>query len=149
MNSQSISVLYVDDNEDDVLLMQECISEIPFARLHHVAMDGEQAIEFLFRRGEHQGAPRPDIVLLDIRMPKKDGFEVLREMKSDHTLRAIPVIMVTTSRRDDDVIRSYADGACSYICKQTVLDQFIDTMTRFFTYWHAVSRLPRLGSTNH
>lgn len=143
MPNEPIEVLYVDDSEDDGLLMQECISEVPFASLVHVALDGEEAMAYLRRTGKFEGVKLPNLVLLDIRMPKKDGFEVLQEMKSDGILRAIPVVMVTTSNRDEDVFRSYASGACSYITKMTIMDQFFETMKQFFSYWRNVSRIPK------
>src|SRR5580765_2808369 len=102
-----LEILVVDDNEDDVLLLRESFRELPHVSLTHAVHDGEQALAFLRREGEFASAVRPGLVLLDINMPKKNGFEVLAEMKDDPDLRAIPVVMLTTSNRDADVVTAY------------------------------------------
>src|SRR5205085_3453463 len=124
MTSQSVELLLVEDNEDDAVIVQEVFADMRLATLIQVARDGEEALAYLQRQGKYKDVRMPDIVLLDINMPKKNGFEVLEEMKKDARLRSLPVIILTTSQREEDVVRSYATGACSYIHKLVDLEQF-------------------------
>lgn len=110
-----IEILLVEDNEPDIILTQEAFEEARVANHLHVARDGVEALDFLYRRGPFEGKPRPDVVLLDINMPRKNGLEVLEEIKADPDLRAIPVIVLTTSQADEDILRSYQSHASSYI----------------------------------
>jgi CheY-like chemotaxis protein len=109
----------------------------------HVAHNGDEALEFLRRQGPFAQAPRPAIVLLDINMPGRNGFEVLSEMRSDAVLRRIPVVMLTTSTREADVAAAYEGGACSFIAKPVSLDDLRDLLIHFIRYWLRVARLPR------
>lgn len=147
MEDRKIDLLHIEDNEDDIELTHEALSELSFTDAVHVAKDGEEAMAFLRREGKFKDAPVPKLVLLDIRIPKKDGFEVLKEMKADPELRRIPVVMLTTSDREEDVVRSFEEGACSYITKPIIYDHIVDVLRKFVTYWKDVSRIPGARSS--
>ena len=142
MNSQPMEILLVDDNEDDVLLEQEALEDAKLVNLMYVVRDGYEALAYLRRQGEYQNARMPGLILLDINMPRKNGFEVLNEMKADPALMHIPVIMLTTSDNEADVVKSYAKGACSFITKPMDFDKFGEVVKRFALYWALVSRVP-------
>ena len=142
MPKRATHILIVEDNEDDLFLIQEAFAEIPLGGDYAVVRDGEEALRYMRREGEYRNAKPADLVLLDINMPKRDGFEVLREMKGDPGLRHLPVIMLTTSSRELDVVRSYADGASSYIIKPVRYDDFREVLRRFVGYWTDVAQLP-------
>jgi CheY-like chemotaxis protein len=140
-----LHILVVDDNEDDVILLEESLKDQPAVQLLRIARDGEEALAYLRREGEFCGAPRPGLVLLDINMPRKNGFEVLSEMKDDPALRAIPVVMLTTSHRDADIIEAYSGGACSFVSKPVNFDRLKLMTGHFVRYWSTVARLPKIG----
>ncbi len=142
MTNQPVEILLVEDNEDDAVIIQEVFADMRLATLINVVRDGEEALAYLRRKGKYKVVRMPDIVLLDINMPKKNGFEVLEAMKKDPRLQSLPVIMLTTSHREEDVVRSYAKGACSYIHKLVDLDQFKHLIKQFEHYWTGVSRIP-------
>ena len=142
MKHQSVEILLVEDNEDDAVIIQEVFAEMKLATLINIVRDGEEALAYLQRKGEYKVARMPDIVLLDINMPKKNGFEVLEEMKQDSRLQSLPVIMLTTSHREEDIVLSYAKGACSYMQKLVDLDEFKRLIHQFEQYWTGVSRIP-------
>ena len=142
MTNQPVEILLVEDNEDDAVIIQEVFSDMRLATLINVVRDGEEALAYLQRNGKYRVVRMPDIVLLDINMPKKNGFEVLEEIKKDPRLQSLPVIMLTTSHREEDIVRSYAKGACSYIHKLVDLDQFKHLIMQFGHYWTGVSRIP-------
>ena len=142
MTSQPVEILLVEDNEDDVVIIQEVFADVVLGTLINVVRDGEEALAYLQRKGKYKVARMPEIVLLDINMPKKNGFEVLEAMKKDPRLQSLPVIMLTTSHREEDVIRSYANGACSYIHKLVDLDEFKQLIKQFEHYWTSISRIP-------
>jgi CheY-like chemotaxis protein len=142
MTNQPVEILLVEDNEDDAVIIQEVFADMRLATLINVVRDGEEALAYLQRTGKYKVVRRPDIVLLDINMPKKNGFEVLEEIKKDPRLQSLPVIMLTTSHREEDIVRSYAKGACSYIHKLVDLDQFKHLIMQFEHYWTGVSRIP-------
>jgi CheY-like chemotaxis protein len=142
MNTQPMEILLVEDNEDDILLEQEAIADAKLVNLMYVVRDGEEALTYLRRQGEYQNAQRPGLILLDINMPRKNGFEVLNEMKADAALMHIPVIMLTTSDNEADVVKSYAKGACSFITKPMDFDKFGEVVKQFAIYWALVSRVP-------
>jgi CheY-like chemotaxis protein len=112
------------------------------ARIVHVVHDGVEALTYLRRDGPYATATRPDLVLLDINMPKKNGFAVMQELKADPHLQSLPVIILTTSEREEDISRAYANGACSYIRKPVDLDAFHTLLERFELYWTRITRLP-------
>jgi len=142
MTDQQVEILLVEDNEDDIVIIQEVFSDMRLATLINVVGDGEEALAYLHRNGKYKVVRMPDIVLLDINMPKKNGFEVLEAIKKDPRLQSLPVVMLTTSHREEDIVRSYAKGACSYIHKLVDLDQFKHLILQFEHYWTGISRIP-------
>jgi chemotaxis family two-component system response regulator Rcp1 len=141
-NSTPIQVLLVEDNSGDVRLMQEAFRD---AKMHldlHVAGDGVEAMEFLLRQGEFSRSPRPDLILLDLNLPRKDGREVLAEIKSHPSLKAIPVVVLTTSASDADIERSYLLHANCYISKPVELEGFLTVVQSIDDFWLTVVRLP-------
>ena len=142
MTTDPINILLAEDNEDDVLMIQEAFDEAKLTNIIDVVSDGEQAMRYLRRQPPYEGARLPGLVLLDINMPRKDGFEVLEEVKGDARLRHLPVIMLTTSHREEDVVRSYSRGACSYVTKPIDFKQFQDVVKQFGLYWTLVARVP-------
>ncbi len=140
--SRPLEVLLVDDNPADVRLTQEALKDgAPSHRLS-VAHDGVEALAFLRHEPPHEAAPRPDLVLLDLNMPRMSGREVLAEAKSDPRIRAIPVIVLTTSKAEEDVLRSYDLHANCYITKPVGLDDFIGVLRQVEGFWTSVVRLP-------
>jgi len=142
MINRQVEVLLVEDNEDDLVIIQEVFADMKLGSIVNTVRDGEEALAYLQRKGKYKVARMPDIVLLDINMPKKNGFEVLEEMKKDPRLLSLPVIMLTTSHREEDIVRSYSKGACSYIHKLVDLDQFKQLIKQFEHYWTGISRIP-------
>ena len=132
----------VEDSPGDVRLTREPLKEGKVRNNFHVARDGVEALEFLRREGEFADAPRPDLILLDLNMPRMDGREVLQEIKADETLRLIPVVILTTSKAEEDVVRSYKLNANCYITKPVDLDQFIKVVRSIEDFWLTVVRLP-------
>jgi CheY-like chemotaxis protein len=141
----SIDILVVEDNEDDVVLIQEAFSEGKVINRIAVVRDGEEAMAYLRKQGAYAATPMPGMVLSDINMPKKDGFELLADIKADPRLRALPVIMLTVSDREEDIVRSFEQGACSYIRKPVSMTRFIAVVKQFELYWSLVSQIPTLN----
>ena len=141
----SIDILVVEDNDDDVVLIQEAFSEGKVINRITFVRDGEEAMAYLCKQGAYAAAPMPGMVLSDINMPKKNGFELLADIKADPRLRSLPVIMLTVSDREEDIVRSYEQGACSYIRKPVSLTRFIAVVKQFELYWSLVSLVPSLG----
>jgi two-component system, chemotaxis family, response regulator Rcp1 len=138
-----IEVLLVEDSPGDVRLTREAFKD---AKVHinlHVASDGAKAMAFLKREGEYASALRPDLILLDLNLPKKDGREVLAEIKEDPTLKTIPVVVLTTSSSEADVLRSYQLHANCYITKPVGLEGFLTVVKSIDSFWLSVVRLPR------
>ena len=146
MNRSPLEILLVEDNEDDIVIVQETFADAQLANILHTVRDGEEALTYLRREGPYKDVPQPGLILLDINMPKKNGFEVMQELKADPQLRALPVIMLTTSDREEDIVLSYACGASSYIRKPVNLDQFHAVVKQFEVYWTRVSRVPACHS---
>ena len=142
MVGDSVEILLAEDNEDDVLMIREAFDGAQLGNIIEVVSDGEQALRYLRREPPYENARTPRLVLLDINMPKKDGFEVLEEVKADSRLRHLPVIMLTTSHREEDVVRSYSHGACSYVTKPIDFKEFQDVVRHFGVYWTLVARVP-------
>lgn len=143
MNSPALDVLLlVEDNDDDALLIEETLHDAAFARTLLKVTDGEQALAFLRREGKYREVPVPDMILLDVRIPKKDGFKVLQEIKKNGELQHIPVIILTAIDNPSDVVRSYRKGACSYIVKPPDYGQFCDVLRHMIYYWKSVARVP-------
>jgi two-component system, chemotaxis family, response regulator Rcp1 len=133
-------ILIVEDNAGDVLLVQESLMEVE-TRLH-VAVDGLEALAFLRQEGKYADVPRPDLILLDLNLPRKDGREVLAEIKADADLKVIPVIILTSSRALEDIITTYRLHANSYISKPTDLDEYLDALKTVQQYWFRTTELP-------
>jgi len=142
MSVQPLEILLVEDNEDDILLEQEAVAEAKLVNLMYVVRDGEEAMVYLRREGKYQNAQLPGLILLDINMPKKNGFEVLEEIKADPALMHIPIVMLTTSDSESDIVKSYARGACSFITKPMDFDKFREVIQQFALYWALVARVP-------
>jgi CheY-like chemotaxis protein len=146
MSSQSLSrpveVLLVEDNPGDVRLTREALKEGKVRNHLHVARDGVEALAFLRRQGEHAGVPRPDLILLDLNLPRKDGREVLTEIKEDAALRQIPVVVLTSSQAEEDIRRAYDLHANCYITKPVDLDRFINVVRSIEDFWFTVVELP-------
>ncbi|MGB7760779.1 MAG: response regulator [Bryobacteraceae bacterium] len=140
--TRSIEVLLVEDNPGDVRLTKEAMRESKIIVNLSVASDGEEALAFLRKEGVHEGAPRPDLILMDLNLPKKDGREVLAEIKVDPDLRRIPVVVLTTSRAEEDILRTYNLHANCFITKPVDLDQFITVVSAISDFWFSVVRLP-------
>lgn len=137
-----VEILLVEDNAGDVRLTREALREGKVYNNLHWAKDGVEALEFLRREGNHPDAPRPDIILLDLNLPKKDGREVLAVIKSDDQLKQIPVVVLTTSKAEEDVLRSYALHANCFITKPVDLDKFILVVKSIDRFWLTVVTLP-------
>jgi two-component system, chemotaxis family, response regulator Rcp1 len=137
-----IEILLVEDNLGDMRLTQEALKEGKVYNNLHWAKDGVEALEFLKRKGKHENAPRPDIILLDLNLPRKDGREVLEEIKSDDDLKQIPVVVLTTSKAEEDVLRSYALHANCYVTKPVDLEKFIVVVQSIDRFWLTVVTLP-------
>jgi two-component system, chemotaxis family, response regulator Rcp1 len=141
-DAEPIEVLLVEDSPGDVRLTREAFKD---AKLHinlHVALDGAEAMDFLNHEGEHANAPRPDLILLDLNLPKKDGREVLAEIKQSPTLKSIPVVVLTTSASDADILRSYKLHANCHITKPVGLDGFLEVVKSIDSFWLTVVKLP-------
>lgn len=136
-------ILLVEDNPADVRLTIEVLKESSAPNRLSVAKDGMEALAFLHQSGCYTGAPRPELVLLDLKMPKKDGFEILREMKEDPELKSIPVVILTHSDNPLDIARSYHFHANSYITKPSHLGQFAGVMKAVVEYWLGIAKLPK------
>ena len=140
-----VDVLLVEDDPGDVLMTREAFEHHKLRNKLHVVADGVEALQFLRREGEHAEAPRPGLVLLDLNLPRKDGREVLAEMKQDPRLRLIPVVVLTTSEAENDIVRSYELHANCYITKPVGLEQFIAIVREIESFWLAVVTLPSRG----
>lgn len=139
---RKIEILLVEDNPADVMLTEEAFEEARIANRLHVAQDGVDALEFLRQQGKHAQAPTPDVILLDVNMPRMNGLELLAVLKADPELRRIPTIMLTTSRAEEDVWRSYDLHVNAYIPKPVSVGEFFDVVKTFETFWLAIVALP-------
>lgn len=139
---QPIEILLVEDNPGDVRLTVEALKEGKVVNNLTVASDGDMAMAVLRRQGPYADAPRPDIVLLDLNLPKKDGREVLEEVKTDEDLKRIPVVVLTTSEAEKDITEAYSRSANCYITKPVDLDQFLKVVKSIEDFWLEVVRLP-------
>lgn len=149
MSSQAfgrpVEILLVEDNPGDVRLTQESFKESKVRNTLHVVRDGVEALAFLRGGGEYADAPRPDLVLLDLNLPKKDGREVLAEIKEDPDLKRIPVVVLTISKNEEDILRSYNLHANCYITKPVDLEQFLRVVKSVDEFWFTVVKLPPDG----
>lgn len=138
-----IDVLLVEDDPGDVLMTREAFEENKVANRLAVVSDGAEAMQYLRREGEYAEAPTPDLVLLDLNLPRMDGREVLAAMKSDDALRSIPVVVLTTSEAEEDVLRSYSLHANAYVTKPVDFSRFIEVVRQIDDFFVSVVRLPR------
>ncbi|MEW5928838.1 MAG: response regulator [Gemmatimonadota bacterium] len=142
--SRSIEVLLVEDNPGDVRLMREAFWEVDVRHCLHTASDGVEAIDFLRRRDGYARAPRPDLIVLDLNLPRKDGREVLAEIKADDRLRHIPVVVLSSSTAAEDVAGAYDLHANCYVSKPVDFDEFVNVVRSIETFWFNTARLPTL-----
>jgi CheY-like chemotaxis protein len=140
--SGRITILLVDDDEDDRLNTQHAFGKHALASELRFAVDGEDLMNYLRRRGRYANAPRPGLILLDLNMPRKDGREALKEIKEDPELRNIPVVVLTTSGEDEDILRTYDLGANSFIRKPVEFDALVKILDTIGRYWFQVVELP-------
>jgi len=142
---ESIEVLLVEDDPGDVVLIQEAFEDNKVRNRLHCVSDGVDALRFLRRQDEFADAPRPDLILLDLNLPRKDGREVLAEVKTDERLQQIPVVVLTTSKLEEDVLRSYKLHANAYVTKPVDFDRFIEVVRQIDEFFVTVVKLPRGG----
>lgn len=142
VSPRGIEILLVEDNPGDARLTTEALKEHNTFKALHVVEDGVEAVDFLRHRGQFREAPRPDLILLDLNLPRKDGREVLAEIKGDAELKSIPVVVLTTSRADEDIARSYELNANSYVTKPIELDQYVAAVAAIHGFWLAIATLP-------
>ncbi len=144
-NTEIMHVLLVEDNPGDIRLTQEAFKEGTVPEELHVVKDGVEALEFLRKQGKYALSPTPDIILLDLNLPRKDGREVLAEVKTDEVLRFIPVIVLTTSDSEQDITKAYSLCANCFITKPVDLDQFIFIIRQIEIFWFQVIKLPTIN----
>jgi len=137
-----IEILLVEDNPGDIRLTTEAFKEGKVANNLHVVEDEMEALDFLRQKGGFADAPRPDLILLDLNLPKKDGREVLAEIKEDPSLKRIPVVVLTTSKAEEDILKSYDLHANCYITKPVDLDQFFNIVKKIEDFWLCIVKLP-------
>lgn len=140
-----VTILMAEDDEDDCLLAQEALAESRLANNLHIVPDGEQLMNYLYHRGKYSDiniSPRPGLILLDLNMPKKDGREALKQIKADANLRQIPIVILTTSKAEEDIYRSYDLGANSFITKPVTFSGLVYMMKTIGKYWFEIVELP-------
>ena len=148
-SARPLLVLLVDDDLGDVLMIREALEDRTSGeRVVHVANDGEEALRFLRREGEHSAAPRPDVVLLDLNMPRMDGRQVLAAVKSDEALRKIPVVVLTTSNAPEDILGSYDLHANAYVTKPMSLDDLTEVVHNIDDFFGRIAALPERPSSS-
>lgn len=145
MDAKPIQILMVEDNEGDVLLTTEALQNAKVANIVSVVRDGVEAMEFLRRQGPHASAPRPDLILLDLNLPRRDGRQVLAEIKADPDLHAIPVVVLTSSKAEVDVVKMYELNANCYIVKPVDFQNLMEVVKSIENFWFTVVRLPPNG----
>ena len=140
---KSIDILLAEDNPGDADLAKEALEESKLKNKLFIVSDGQEALDFLHKKGKYQDVPRPDLMLLDLNMPRVDGREVLKIVKEDEDLRSIPVVILTTSSADEDIIKSYNLHANCYISKPLDLDKFIEVVNNIENFWISIVTLPK------
>lgn len=141
----TITILMADDDPDDRLMTKEAFKEVRLTNNFHLVEDGEELMDYLYRRGKYthlQNSPLPGLILLDLNMPKKDGREALNDIKSDPDLQHIPVVVLTTSKAEEDILKSYNLGANSFIRKPVSFDALIEIVKSVTHYWLEIVELP-------
>lgn len=145
---RSVTILLAEDDPDDRMLVQDAVTEGRLVNEMRYVEDGEELMDYLHQRGKYAGdsaAPRPGLILLDLNMPRKDGREALREIKADPSLRQIPVVVLTTSKAEEDIFRSYDLGANSFVTKPVTFQSLVELMTTLGHYWLEIVELPGGG----
>lgn len=137
-----VNILLVEDNPGDARLAQEALKENKVANTLHWVDDGVKALQFLHQQGPYADAPRPDVILLDLNLPRKDGREVLAEIKDDPELKRIPVVVLTVSQAEEDILRTYNLHANCYITKPLDLDRFLEVVQQVENFWLTIVKLP-------
>jgi len=137
-----VDVLLVEDDPGDILMTREAFQQHKIQNKLHVVTDGEQALQFLRQTGEYAKAPRPGLVLLDLNLPRRSGHEVLAELKEDPELRVIPVVILTTSQAEEDILRSYSLHANAYVSKPVDFERFMDVIRQIDSFFVTVVKLP-------
>jgi len=137
-----VDVLLVEDDPGDILMTREAFQHHKIQNKLHVVTDGEQALQFLHQTGEYTGAPRPGLILLDLNLPRRSGHEVLAELKEDPQLRVIPVVILTTSQAEEDILRSYSLHANAYVSKPVDFERFMDVIRQIDSFFVTVVKLP-------
>ncbi|MCB2194479.1 MAG: response regulator [Bacteroidetes bacterium] len=138
-----IDILLVEDSPGDADLAKEALEESKLFNNLYTVVDGEEATDFLYKKGKYKDVPKPDLIILDLNLPKKDGREVLKEIKEDETLKRIPVVILTTSRAEEDIIKTYNLHANCYIAKPLDLDKFLDVVKKIEDFWMSIVVLPK------
>ena len=139
---KTIDILLVEDSPGDVRLTQEALKDAKMRNELHVVVDGVEAMSFLHKEGKYADVPRPDLILLDLNLPKKDGREVLEEVKADESLKRIPVVVMTISQAEEDILKAYNLNANCYITKPVDLDQFVKVVKSIDEFWLSLVKLP-------
>jgi two-component system response regulator len=142
MDPQPVDILLVEDNPDHVELILKVLQDSNVLNQVHVVTNGEEALDFLYQHGEYTDAPQPGLILLDIKLPRLDGIEALRQIKADPMLKSIPVAMLTTSLGEQEMVESYSCGANSYIIKPVDFEQFVKVIKDLKLYWLVANILP-------
>ena len=140
--ARTVHILLVEDNTGDIRLTREALKEAKVRNRLDAVMDGEEAMAFLRKRGEYARAAKPDVIMLDLNLPKKDGLEVLKEIKEDPNLRRIPVVVVTTSKAEKDIVKCYDLHANCYVTKPVDLAQFLEVVRSIEDFWLTIVKLP-------
>lgn len=144
-----IHILLVEDNEGDIVLTTEAFESAKIMNQLSVVKDGKEAIDFLTQQGKHADASIPDLMLLDVNLPKKNGHEVLQFIKSNETLKQLPVIMLTTSSSENDVLKAYKNYVNCYITKPVEIDMFMDVISKIENFWISIVHLPKTQNKSH
>jgi len=140
-----IDILLVEDNPDHAILTKRVLEDYKVANSVHLVEDGADALDYIYHRGNYSSgssAPRPGLILLDVKLPKINGFAVLKQLKNDPEYSSIPVVMLTTSARDEEISRGYAEGANSYVAKPIRFDEFTEKIKNIGLYWGLISSIP-------
>ena len=146
MRAEPIHILLVEDNPDHIMLIKNVLEENNLRNEIYVVTDGQEALDYMYHRGKYADeskAPRPGLILLDLKLPKVDGFEVLSQLKSDPELKSTPIIILTTSSQDEEIVRGYALGANSYVAKPVKFSEFAEKIKNLHLYWVLVNTLPK------
>ena len=139
---KQVEILLVEDNEGDIRLTQEALKESKLDNQLSIVKDGEEALEFLHKKGKYKDAATPDLVLLDLNLPKKNGREVLEEVKRDPALAMIPIVVLTTSQAEEDIVKVYAEHANCYIQKPVDFNRFMEVVHSVESFWFSIVKLP-------